>query len=69
MKPTNTSRQFQILRLRAEGNTIKVIAQKLGISRKTVEWHWYELRRKLGIYDLALLTQYALKNRIAKWKV
>jgi len=70
-----TERQTQILKLRAEGNTRKEIAHKLGISLKTVEATFaggqdsMGIHERLGIYDVALLTQWALKSGIAEWKL
>jgi DNA-binding NarL/FixJ family response regulator len=56
-----TSRQREILQLIAEGNSTKMIADKLFISVKTVETHRAQLMKKLGIYDIAGLVKYAIK--------
>ncbi len=56
-----TSRQREILQLIAEGNSTKMIAEKLFISVKTVETHRAQLMKKLGIYDIAGLVKYAIK--------
>jgi DNA-binding NarL/FixJ family response regulator len=56
-----TSRQREILQLIAEGNSTKMIADKLYISVKTVETHRAQLMKKLGIYDIAGLVKYAIK--------
>ncbi|HSD62848.1 MAG TPA: response regulator transcription factor [Ignavibacteriaceae bacterium] len=56
-----TSRQRETLQLIAEGNSTKMIAEKLFISVKTVETHRAQLMKKLGIYDIAGLVRYAIK--------
>lgn len=57
-----TRRQREILQLIAEGLTTKAIAQKLGISTKTVETHRAELMDRLGIHDVAGLVRYAIRT-------
>jgi DNA-binding NarL/FixJ family response regulator len=56
-----TSRQREIWQLIAEGFTTKEIAQKLGISVKTVETHRTQLMKKLDIHDLASLVRLAIR--------
>ena len=56
-----TSRQREILQLIAEGDTTKEIAQKLGVSVKTVETHRTQLMQRLDIHDLAGLVRYAIR--------
>ena len=55
-----TPRQNEVLRLIAEGNCNKEIAQNLEISIKTVEKHRQELMTRLNIHTIAGLTRYAL---------
>jgi DNA-binding NarL/FixJ family response regulator len=55
-----TPRQREILQLIAEGNTTKAIAQKLGLSAKTVENHRAGLMERLDIHDLAGLVRWAV---------
>ena len=55
-------RQSQILKLMAEGHSMKQIALDLGISVKTVETHRSALMARIGIRDIAGLVRYALKN-------
>ena len=50
----------EILKLVAESNSTKEIAQKLGISVKTVDNHRTNLMRKLNLHDVASLTRYAI---------
>jgi DNA-binding NarL/FixJ family response regulator len=57
-----TSRETEVLQLIAEGFGNKQIARELGISVKTVEKHRQGLMTKLGIHDIAGLTQYAIAS-------
>ncbi len=59
-----TRRQFQVLKLIAEGNNTKEIANKLGISVKTVETFRKQIMEKLNINSIARLTKYAIKEGI-----
>ena len=49
---TLTPREREILKLLAEGNSVKEIAVILGLSVKTVEAHKFNLMRKLDIHDV-----------------
>jgi len=57
-----TKRQRQVLQLIAEGKTTKDIASLLDISVKTVETHRQKIMEKLGIYSIAQLTKYAIRE-------
>lgn len=57
-----TLRQRQVLRLIAEGKRMKEIALILGVSRRTVESHKYELMNALGLRSTAELIRYALRH-------
>ena len=59
-----TRRQEQVLRLVAEGHSLKAMARILGISRRTVESHKYELMRKLHVSTTAELVLVAMRMRI-----
>jgi DNA-binding NarL/FixJ family response regulator len=48
----------------AEGRTGKEIASALSISSKTVEFHKYEMTKRLGIHSTAELTRYAIENHL-----
>jgi len=52
---TLTPREREILKLLAEGNSVKEIAVILGLSVKTVEAHKFNLMRKLDIHNKAQL--------------
>jgi two-component system, NarL family, invasion response regulator UvrY len=45
---TLTAREFEVLRLLAQGGTVKHIGEKLGLSEKTVANHQSAIREKLG---------------------
>lgn len=55
-----TSREVQVLRLIAGGQTNRAVAQSLAISTKTVEKHRQNVMNKLNIHDAAGLTRYAI---------
>jgi DNA-binding NarL/FixJ family response regulator len=59
-----TEREREVLRLLAEGNANKMVADKLGISIKTVEKHRQAMMHKLNIHEIAGLTRYALERGI-----
>jgi len=61
-----SERQREILKLLAEGYSVKEIANKLGISIKTVEAHKAQIMEKLNIYDLAGLIKFAIKSGLVK---
>ncbi|MCZ7584692.1 MAG: response regulator transcription factor [Deltaproteobacteria bacterium] len=57
-----SAREREVLQLLAEGNATKDIAEKLGVSVKTVETHRHRIMRKLGIFNVAELTKYAIRE-------
>jgi DNA-binding NarL/FixJ family response regulator len=59
-----TARELEILRWVAEGLTNTEIAEKLGLSRKTVDVHRTNLMRKLDLHDVTELVKYALRQGI-----
>ena len=56
-----THRQSDVLRLIAQGRTMKEVAGKLGISTRTAESHKYEMMDVMGVQTTAELVQYAMK--------
>lgn len=56
-----TPRQREVLRLIAQGLTMKKIAAELGISTRTAESHKYEAMEAIGVQTTAELVQYAIK--------
>lgn len=57
-------RERQVLQLIAEGWTTHKIADQLCISGKTVETHRSNIMRKLSLYSVAEMTQYAIAEGI-----
>jgi DNA-binding NarL/FixJ family response regulator len=56
-----TPRQREILQLVAEGHTSKDVAQRLGLSIKTVETHRAQIMERLGLHDLTALVRFAVR--------
>jgi two-component system response regulator NreC len=67
--PALTSREREILKLLAEGDTVKQISTLLAVAVKTVEAHKYNLMRKLDIHNKAQLVAYAFRNKILRLPV
>ena len=63
---TLTAREREVLKLLAEGNSVKEIAGDLDLSLKTVETHKFNLMRKLDIHNKAQLVQYAIQKKIIR---
>ena len=59
-----TTREQEILRLVAEGESTPRIAGILGISKKTIDTHRGNLMRKLGLHSVTELVRYALRNHV-----
>ncbi|NCC51807.1 MAG: response regulator transcription factor [Spartobacteria bacterium] len=57
-----TKRQREVLQLLAEGAGTRELAQRLCISSKTVETHRMEIMRRLGLFSIAQLTKYAVRE-------
>jgi two-component system, NarL family, response regulator NreC len=60
--PRLTPREKEVLRLIALGHTSVEIAEKLGLSPRTIETHRARIHRKLGATTRAELVRYALRN-------
>ncbi|QBG46850.1 response regulator transcription factor [Verrucomicrobia bacterium S94] len=63
-QPDLTKREMEILKLLAEGNTNKEMAEILGISDVTVKLHLSNLREKLGAVDRTQAVVLAYKKGI-----
>ena len=61
--------KIQVLRLLAEGQTGREIAQGLGIALKTAQTYADNLMRKMGIHSQALLVKYAIDKDIIDLEV
>jgi len=57
-----TSREREILQRIAEGQTTKEIAQRLGLSVKTIDSHRTRMMSKLDIHETATLVRYAIRR-------
>jgi len=57
-------REREVLKLLADGKTVKEIAGQLCISPKTVESHKYHIMTKLGVRTIAGLTKIAIKREL-----
>jgi len=63
-RSTLTLREREVMKLLAEGNTVKKVAAALGVSVKTVEAHKFNLMRKLDIHNKAQLVTVAIQKKI-----
>jgi two-component system, NarL family, response regulator NreC len=61
-----TSREREVLKLLAEGRTVRSAAETLGLSVKTVDAHKFNLMRKLGIHNKAELVMWAIQKKVVK---
>ena len=57
-----TPRQRDVVRLLAEGRTMKEVAATLGVSPRTVETHKYQSMEALRLKTTAELIRYALEH-------
>jgi two-component system response regulator NreC len=63
---TLTKRELEILKMLAEGRSVKEIATGFELSVKTVEAHKFNLMRKLDIHNKAQLVQYAIQKKVIR---
>jgi DNA-binding NarL/FixJ family response regulator len=61
---TLTLREREVMKLLAEGLTVKQAAATLGVSVKTVDAHKFNLMRKLDIHNKAQLVTVAIQKKI-----
>jgi two-component system response regulator NreC len=61
-----TAREREVLKLLAEGRTVRSAADILGLSVKTVDAHKFNLMRKLGIHNKAELVMWAIQKKVVK---
>jgi DNA-binding NarL/FixJ family response regulator len=57
-----TARQAEVLRLVAQGKTMKEVAAALDISTRTAEAHKYQIMHDLGVNSVAQLVQFAIQQ-------
>jgi DNA-binding NarL/FixJ family response regulator len=65
-KRSLTTREREVLKLLAEGQTVRSAAGVLGVSAKTVDAHKFNLMRKLGIHNKAELVMWAIQKKVVK---
>jgi len=63
--PKLTERETEVLRLVAKGLSYRQIAERLGLSRRTVQNHVQNTLGKLQLHNRVELTRYALLNGLA----
>lgn len=63
-RSTLTLREKEVMKLLAEGLTVRQAASALGVSAKTVEAHKFNLMRKLDIHNKAQLVTVAIQKKI-----
>ena len=56
-----TLREQEVMRLLAEGRTVREVAAELSLSIKTIEAHKLNLMRKLDIHNRSSLVEYAVR--------
>ena len=61
-KPDLTPREFQVLDMVVEGLSTNEIAERLELTKKTVESHRYSLSHKLGVRNAVELVHYVREN-------
>ena len=62
IKSLLTDQEILVLQLTAEGHPQKIIAERIGVAVRTVEYYRYSIAQKLGITDIAGLTKYAIRH-------
>ena len=65
-QPSLTAREQEVLKLLAEGKTVRASAEVLGVSVKTVDAHKFNLMRKLGVHNKAELVMRAIQKKVVK---
>ena len=63
-RSTLTLREREVMKLLAEGHTVKQAAAVLGVSVKTVDAHKFNLMRNLDIHNKAQLVTMAIQKKI-----
>jgi DNA-binding NarL/FixJ family response regulator len=61
-----TAREREVVKLLAEGKTVRAAASELGLSQKTVDAHKFNLMRKLNIHNKAALVMWAIRKNVVK---
>jgi DNA-binding NarL/FixJ family response regulator len=61
---TLSNRELQVLRLIAQGRTVKEVAAELSLSEKTIGTYRTRLSEKMGLSTNVELTRYALQHKL-----
>ena len=61
-----SAREREVLKMLAEGLSVKEIAYRLKLSVKTVEAHKYNLMKKLDVHDRTELVKYAIQKKLIR---
>jgi DNA-binding NarL/FixJ family response regulator len=59
-----TARELEVVKLLAQGKTVRAAAVDLGVSSKTVDAHKFNLMRKLRIHKRAELVLWAIRENL-----
>jgi DNA-binding NarL/FixJ family response regulator len=62
--PALTSRQREVLRLLAEGRSMKEVASALNVTPRTVAFHKYKMMEQLHVRTNAELVRFAVRNGV-----
>jgi DNA-binding NarL/FixJ family response regulator len=65
-RPHLSQREIDVLRLLADGRTSKEIASILGVGVTTVDTHRHSMMKKLGLFSVAELTKYAIREGLTR---
>lgn len=57
-----TPREREVLQLIAEGHSNRAVADRLGLSAKTVDGHRTRIMTKLDLHDVTALTRFAIRH-------
>ena len=61
-----TLRQREVLKLILAGQSVKEVADALGLSPRTVETHKYQMMQNVGVRTTVELVEYAFRNGLAE---
>ena len=59
-----TAREVEVLRLVAQGLTDAQVAEKLVISRRTVNWYLTSIYNKIQVSSRSAATRYAIEHQL-----
>lgn len=57
-----TEVQLEIFRHLARGDSLKMVARKMNLTRKSVDGHKYRIMKKIGVQDRVLLSRLAIRE-------